>query len=118
MKSDQEKKRGVVYARVNENARSSLIRQIAICQEKMKAEMVEEVHTPIIDVGSGMSSKRPGLEELQKLAKSRSIDILYVYDLARLSRNMFIILQLVQNIERSDILVNTIDGEIKFPHFA
>jgi DNA invertase Pin-like site-specific DNA recombinase len=52
----------------------------------MKRDMVEEVHPPITDISSGRNYKRPGLRELIKLAKDRSIDYLYVYDLDRVCR--------------------------------
>ena len=42
------KKRGVVYARANKCPLASLVYQVLICQEKMKEEMVEEIHAPNI----------------------------------------------------------------------
>jgi DNA invertase Pin-like site-specific DNA recombinase len=53
----------------------------------MRNDQVETVHPPIVDIASGKSLQRSGLEELQKLVKSRSIDYLYISDLSRLGRS-------------------------------
>lgn len=117
MESDT-KKRGVVYARVNKCAQDNLGPQILACQAKMKNEMVKEVHAPIIDIGSGTNFEKSGLEELQELARSGSIDYLYISALDRLGRDSLKTLQILKCLEESDVTVKTIDGEFAFSDFA
>ena len=60
MKSDNEKKRGIIFVRANVRACKRLIDQIEmclhlsdlikLCRKTMKNENVIEVHTPIIDL--------------------------------------------------------------------
>ena len=78
----------------------------------MKNEMVIEVHSPIIDLGFGVSGHRPGLEELKGLVKNRSIDFLYVYDLSRLDRNVTEVFELLQALKESGVEVKTVGGGV------
>jgi len=115
VESGSTKKRGVTYARVNgciDN--QSLHYQIFLCQEKMRNDQVETVHPPIVDIASGKSLQRSGLEELQKLVKSRSIDYLYISDLSRLGREAIKTLQLLKSLSEADVTVKTVDGEFTF----
>ena len=80
----------------------------------MKNEMVIEVHSPIIDLGFGVSGHRPGLEELKGLVKNRSIDFLYVYDLSRLDRNVTEVFELLQALKESGVEVKTVGGGVNF----
>jgi len=105
------KKRGVVYARANKCPLASLVYQVLICQEKMKEEMVEEIHAPIYDVRSGMSFDMTALEELKKLAKGKSIDYVYVSDFTVLGREISQTVQLMKDFAESDVTVKTIEGK-------
>lgn len=118
MENESTKKRGIVYARVNRCEEDNLGAQILACQAKMKTDMVEEVHAPITDIGSGMNFERSGLEELQELAKSRSIDYLYISDLDRLGRNILKTLQILKCLKESNVTVEAIEGEFAFSNFA
>jgi len=92
MSNSSPKKKGFIYARVSSEEQKksgySLASQIRLLEEKMKREGVAAVHPPIMDVESGRSFAREGLKKLIKLAKSGSIDYVYVYDLDRLGRNV------------------------------
>jgi len=116
--SSSGKKRGVIYARVSteEQRKSghSLPSQIALLEEKMKKDGVEAVHSPITDVDSGRNFEREGLKELLKLAESRSIDYVYVYDLDRLGRNVVETPYLMYKLKEMGVIVRTIDGEYNF----
>jgi len=118
MSNSSNKKRGVIYARVSteEQRKSghSLPSQIALLEEKMKKDGVEAVHPPITDVDSGRNFEREGLKELLKLAESRSIDYLYVYDLDRLGRNVVETPYLMYKLKEMSVIVRTIDGEYNF----
>ena len=124
MKSDTEKKRGIIYARADLRACELLIDQIEIClrlndwiklcRKTMNNEMVIEVHAPIIDLGFGGNRRRPRLKELRSLVKSRSIDFLYVYDLSRLSRNVTEVFELLQTFKESGVEVKTVGGGVNF----
>ena len=124
MKSDIEKKRGLIFVRANIRACERLIDQIEmclrlsdwikLCHKTMKNENVIEVHTPIIDLGFGVSSRRTRLEELKSLVKSRKIDFLYVYDLSRRGRNVTEVFELLQTFKESGVEVKTIGGGVNF----
>jgi DNA invertase Pin-like site-specific DNA recombinase len=75
----------------------------------MRKEMVNEAHIPITDLGPGMDIERPGLKEVQKLARRGSIDYLYISSIDRLARDTFKVLQLVRSLTESGVVVKTVD---------
>jgi DNA invertase Pin-like site-specific DNA recombinase len=78
----------------------------------MKNEMVIEVHAPIIDLGFGVTRRKPRLKKLSSLVKSRSIDFLYIYDLSRLGRKVTEVFELLQTLKESGVEVKTDEGGI------
>jgi predicted site-specific integrase-resolvase len=101
------KKRGVVYARAYGWNDENIEQQIKVCREKMKADGVEEVHSPITDCGSGIYFQRAGLAEVLKLAKNESFDRLYVSHMDRIGRNSGQILDFLSKLRSHDITIVT-----------
>ena len=106
------KKRGVIYAKVNKNTSThdtfhTIQHQISQCREKMKSDNVEEVHPPITDVTSGKNSQRTGLEEVLKLAESKSIDYLYISEIDRIGRDSQQLLDFILKLRSHDVTIVT-----------
>jgi len=119
MSNSSPKKKGVIYVRVSKEEQKksgySLASQIRLLEEKMRREGVAAVHPPIMDVESGRSFEREGLKKLIKLAKSGSIDYVYVYDLDRLGRNVVETPYLMYKLkEETGVVVRTMSDEYNF----
>jgi DNA invertase Pin-like site-specific DNA recombinase/transposase-like protein len=112
------KKRGVIYARVSTEEQKknghSLPSQIRLLEEKMRNDGVEPVHSPITDIESGRNFERKGLKELLKLAETRSIDYVYVYDLDRLGRDVVETPYLMYRLKEFGVIVRTMVAEYNF----
>jgi len=85
------KKRGVICARVSteEQKRSgfSIPSQIKPCSAKMASDGVEQVHEPIVESESALTTERDAIAILFDLAR-QGLDYVYVYALDRLARNV------------------------------
>jgi len=119
MSNSSLRKRGVIYARVSseEQRKSgySLDSQIKLLEEKMKRDNVIIFQDSIIDIESGRNFEREGLNELLKLAKSGSINYIYVYDLDRLGRNVIETPYLMYTLKiEMGIVTRTISEEFNF----
>jgi site-specific DNA recombinase len=90
--TESDEKRGLIYARVSTEEQKrmgySIASQLRCCLAKMMADHVDQVHEPIIESESGLTTKRDGLEMVFDLARQRLIDYLYTYALDRLGRNV------------------------------
>jgi DNA invertase Pin-like site-specific DNA recombinase len=113
--NESDKKSGVVFTRVNRYAPSKLTSQIPAVQTKMKNDMVEEAHAPIIEVRSGTDMQSaPGLEELLELAGRGRIDYVYVSGLDRFGRTVSNNKQILSYLNECSVKVRTNEGEVKF----
>lgn len=77
--------RTAIYARVS-TADQTVKNQLPALRQYAKARGWKVTHE-LVDRASGASDKRPGLEELLRLAKRRSIDAILVYRLDRFGRS-------------------------------
>jgi len=117
--NDHPPKRGVIYARVSteEQKKSghSIPSQIRLLEEKMKADGVVAAHEPIVDAETGRTCEREGLKVLWELARSGSIDYVYVYDLDRFGRHVVETPYLMYKLrEETGVIVRTMDREYNF----
>jgi len=111
--------KGVIYARVSTDEQKksgySIPSQIRLLEEKMKSDGVVAVRSPIIDAESARNMEGKGLKELLELARSHSIDYVYVYDLDRLGRNVAETPYLMYKLkEETGVVVRTLTEEYNF----
>ena len=93
----------------------SLASQIRLLEEKMRDDGVIAIHPPIVDVESGRTFERKGLKILLQLAKSGSVDYVYIYDLDRLGRHVAETPYLMYKLkEETRVVVRTISDEYNF----
>jgi len=88
--------RAAVYARVasSENAQEEIERQIRRCRERA-AHYGWEVAAVYQDVGPGLELQRRGLMALREAVTAGNVDVLFIRDIARLSRSPMNLLSLL-----------------------
>jgi DNA invertase Pin-like site-specific DNA recombinase len=109
-------RRGVAYIRVStaeqEKTGYSVSSQKRLLEEKMKTDGVFIVHEPIIDVETGTTNEREGLKQLWELAKSGSINFVYVLSLDRLGRHVAETPYLMYKLkEETGVIIRTMERE-------
>lgn len=93
----------------------SLASQRRLLKEKMRNDNVVPISPPIVDVESGRNFEREGLKKMLKLAKSGSIDFVYIHDLDRLGRHVAETPYLMYKLkEETGVVVRTMSDEYNF----
>lgn len=96
------------YARVSTNRQEkeeTIESQIAELEERIKSDgsTLDEKNKFKDDGWSGELLERPALDQLRDAIKNKTFEVLYVYDLGRLSRNFLNQLILVEEIKSAEI---------------
>jgi DNA invertase Pin-like site-specific DNA recombinase len=112
------KNRAIIYTRVSTEEQkdlgNSLPSQIRNLREKMQREGVKEVHEPIEDVESGRNSERKGIKKVIELAEKHMFDLLCVWDLDRLGRDVAETPYLMHKLKENGVIVRDRQTEYNF----
>ncbi|MGM0353216.1 MULTISPECIES: recombinase family protein [Streptomyces] len=85
------RKRGLIYVRVSK-ARADMISpelQVGHAQALAKAEHIDVVHQPIMDLGeTGREFEERKIEEIKQLARDKQFDVLILWIWSRFGRNL------------------------------
>jgi site-specific DNA recombinase len=97
-----------LYARVstsNQEKEETILSQISEIEDKVKQDgnFIDEKLKFLDEGWSGELLARPALDELRDVIKNKNIEVLYVYDLGRLSRNFMNQLILKNEIQEAGI---------------
>ncbi len=114
-------KRCAIYARVSTDERldqefNSIDAQIEACRafiQSQKSEGWEECQSPFIDPGfSGGNTNRPALMKLLGRVNARSIDMIVVYKIDRLSRSLSDFSKMIESLEAHDVSFSSVTQQI------
>ncbi len=112
--------KALIYARCStdhqtkEEGGVSIENQLDRCRDYVERKGWTLAGDPIIDeaVSGGLNKARSGFMALLDRIEQNGIDVLVVYSLERLSRDMLTLLALDRLLDESDISLHTVEGEI------
>ncbi len=110
-----EKNRAWMYCRVGHSGESSagVLKMQEISMESYAAHNGLTITARTFDVGSGVTMDRPSLHKIKRAATGRKIDVLLLFDLSRLGRDMEQVRQYWRFLRENNVRICTAtEGEV------